>query len=247
MNLPFLVRRLATGLLFAFVCPLSVVPARAQERYISLGFGTSQTARSDMTLRGFPAGTDARFGGVTWRNEPFVGTPYYVLKFGGYFKRQPRLGVEFDFTHDKAIARTEQNVRVTGTYAGSAVDAVEPLRNKVETVRFTNGVNILSLVALYRFADGDDRWQPYVGLGPSYYLVWSRNTVDGAERYTRYRGAGWGWTGQAGIRYRLNRNNLLYAELKYTSGPARAKTRDDGEIATRLRAFHQTFGFAYRW
>lgn len=241
-------QRLPLGLLLAFACVFALShPARSQDRYISLGFGTSQTAKSDMTLRGFPANTDVRFGGVQWRNEPFYGTPYYVIKFGGYFKRQPRLGMEFEFNHNKAIVRTDQNVHVTGTWKGDMVDVVEPMRNKVETVRFTNGVNIVSVLGLYRFADSNDRWQPYIGLGPSYYILWSRNTVDGAERYLRYRGIGWGWQGEAGIRYSLNRRNLLYIEFKYTSGPGRAKTHDDGDLTTTLRSFHETFGYAYRF
>jgi lipid A oxidase len=222
-------------------------PANAQNRYVSLGLGTSQTYRSDLHLKGFPPGTDVTFGGVTWRNAPLVFTPYYVVKYGGYFFKNPHLGLELDFTHNKAIARTEQDVSVTGTWKGDPIDTVEPMENKAQTVRFTNGVNVLSLMALYRFSGRDARLQPYVGLGPSYFIVWSRNTIDGEERYTRYWGQGFGWQAQTGIRYSIARHGALYAELKYTKGPAAGRTSGDGELSTTVRSFHQNFGYAYVW
>ncbi len=222
-------------------------PAAAQNHYISLGMGTSQTYRSDLHLKGFPPGTDVTFGGVTWRNNPFVFTPYYVVKFGGYFFKNPHLGLELDFTHNKAIARTEKDVSVTGTWKGDPIDTVEPMDDKVESVRFTNGVNILSVMGLYRFSGQAARLQPYAGIGPSYFIVWSRNTVDGAERYTRYWGQGFGWQAEAGARYTIARHNALYVELKYTNGPARSRTFGDGEVSTTIRSFHQNFGYAYVW
>jgi hypothetical protein len=222
-------------------------PAFAQDRYFSLALGTSQTQRSNISLNGFPVGTSATFGGVTWRNEPLIFTPYYGIKLGTYFSTKSRWGAEFEFLHSKSIARTDQEVRVTGIWKGEPIDIVEPLRNKIESVRFTNGVNILSLMPVYRFAEARQRWQPYVGLGVSYYILWSRNTVDNQERYLRYRGIGWGWQAQAGLRYRLGNTGALYAEFKYTAGPGRARTAGEGELYTSLLTFHQTFGYTITW
>lgn len=225
----------------------AVSPVQAQDRFISLGLGTSQTRRSDLSLRGFPPGTDVTFGGATWRNEAFSGTPYYVIKVGTYFSRRSPWGIEFDYTHSKSIVRTNEEVAVRGLWNGEPIDTRELLNEKVETVRYTNGVNILSVMGLYRFVQADDRWQSYVGLGPSYYIIWSRTTIDGQERYMRYRGVGWGWQAQAGVRYRLGNSGALYAEFKYTSGPGRARTAQDGEIYSTLQTFHQTFGYAFTW
>lgn len=222
-------------------------PAAAQDRYIALGLGTSQTYRSDLHLKGFPPGTDVTFGGVTWRNTPLVFTPYYVFKYGGYFFKNPHLGLELDFTHNKAIARTEKEVSVSGTWEGEPIDIQEPMANKAQTVRFTNGVNMFSLMGLYRFSGRNARLQPYVGLGPSYFIVWSRNTIDGEERYTRYWGQGFGWLAEAGVHYTFAKHSAVFAELKYSKGPAKGRTFDDGEVSTTIRSFHQTFGYAYVW
>ena len=111
MKLHSIVTLIAT----AALCATASLTAHAQQgqRWFSVALGTSQNDHSTVRVKG--PGTDAAFHGVNWAMHPFEPAPYYVVKAGTWLPKDPRWGVELDFTHSKAIALTDQTVRAEGT------------------------------------------------------------------------------------------------------------------------------------
>jgi hypothetical protein len=232
---------LAAGGLLVLATPAH---AQLQDRYVAFALGTSQTRTSTLHLLNLGRGTDARFSGVRWGITPLEPTIYYSAKVGGYFRRRPRIGLEFDFTHNKAVAYSAGTVGYGGIWEGRPLGGSGPLNRYVQSVRFTNGVNILSLIGLYRGAGSENRLQPYVGIGPTFTILWSRNTVDGIEAAGHYHGAGWGYQALGGVRYRLSPRFWATAEATFTDSPGKTRTGQGGALTTPLRSLHQTLGIA---
>lgn len=217
-------------------------PAIPQERYFVAATGTSQTASSDVRLR-IP-GADVTFRKVRWGIRPEEPTPYYVLQYGQFVA--PRVAFQLDLTHNKAVADPRQVVGATGNWKGTPVPGTTALSPYLQKLRYTNGLNTFGFLLLYRGAGPESRWQPTIALGPHYTLIWSRNVADFQENDAKYRGTGFGWQVQTGMRYRLSSALSLMAELKYTDTPGQAVTAQNGRIDTRLRSLHETLGIVWR-
>lgn len=222
------------------------IPDPPAERFFTFSLGTSQTHTSDVRVRQPEKGTDLTLQRVRWGIRTFEPTIYYALEVGQFFATSPRLGVSLDLTHNKAIAHVRDSVGVTGTWKGNPVSGTQPMTNYIQKLRYTNGINILSALGTYRGAGPDARFQPYVSGGPSYYILWSRNYVDGIESATDYRKASWGWLVRSGFRYRLSSALALQAALSYTDGPGEVRTAENGFLSTPLRSWHETIGLSWR-
>jgi len=227
----------------ALAAPALANPPRGT--YGALLLGTSQNDRSDIRVQG--PGTNATFHGVNWAMHPFESAPYYVAKIGTPLRKGSPWDVEVDFTHSKAIALTSQTVRASGTWKGDPLPATLPLSTHLERVRFTNGVNILSVLPIRRFAAPGARIQPYAGVGPAYFIIWSVTIADGVRRHARYHGAGFGWTGVAGVRGRIRDGLSWVAEAKVTDGPADVPAGNDLRLTTRIHTRHATLGLVWNY
>lgn len=217
-----------------------------QERYLAFSIGTSQTLTSDVRVRQPEKGTDLTLHRVRWGIRPFEPTIYYALEVGEFLKNSPRLGYSIDLTHNKAIAHIHDSVAVSGTWKGSPVSGTVPMTTYVQKLRYTNGINILSALGVYRGAGPEARFQPYVAGGPSYYILWSRNYVDGVESSTDYRKAGFGWLARSGFRYRLSSALSLQASVTYSDGPGPVRTAENGFLSTPLRSWHEAAGLVWK-
>jgi hypothetical protein len=214
------------------------------QRWVSFSLGTSQNDHSTVTVKG--PNTDARFHGVRWAMHPFESAPYYVVQLGQWSRKDPRWGLAVDFTHSKAIALTNQDVQAQGTWKGDPLPADMPLNTRLQRIRFTNGVNILSVVPIRRFAPPEARIQPYAGAGPAYFVIWSVVEADRIVRHARYHGDGQiGWQAIAGVRGRLDNRLSWNFEVKWTSGAANVPVEPEMRLSTPIRTRHQTVGLAY--
>ena len=220
---------------------LSSAPGARAQRFFSGFYGTSRTYTSALHVTIPSSGTDATFSGVHWRNNPGQPTLYYAASVGEW---RGRVGFELDFTHNKALAQPEYGVGASGTWKGQPLSGVHPLGDYVQEARFTNGHNIVAVDALYRGAGRDARFQPYIGAGPTYTVVWSRNLVDGQRRFSHYHGAGFGASVKAGVRLKLRERLFVAAETKLTRGPAEAATTPNGSLKTYLTTWHQLVGIS---
>jgi len=233
----------ASAALLALALPASAAPPKGT--YAAVLLGTSQNDRSDIHVKG--PNTNATFRGVNWAMHPFESAPYYVIKIGTPVPKRTGWDLEIDFTHSKAIALTDQTVGASGTWKGDPLPATLPLDTHLQKVRFTNGVNILSVLPVRRFAPPTARIQPYAGAGPAYFVIWSVNVADDVRRHARYHGAGFGWTGVAGVRGRIREGLSWNLEAKVTDGPADVPAGTDLRLTTRIRTRHETLGLVWNY
>lgn len=221
--------------------------AQAQQNqwFLGMGSGTSQTASSTIHLEQDNQSTNADIHGVRWGLAPFVGAPYFHCRVGFWSGAHPNFGAMIDYTHNKAVAATGRTVTYNGQWQGKPLDAVtEPLENRVGVFRLTNGVNIWSINLMYR-VPVNRQWRPYIGAGPSLYYVWARTEVNGRERYSGYRRAGFGWEGRVGVAYQFASGYDFFLDGKYTYLGSANVAIDGGTAITRLRTGHAQFGISH--
>lgn len=241
----FLILLLLTGLL--------APPAQAQRVHLSLYGGGTATSPSDLRLVQPATGTDAVFEGVHWRGRPFEGSYYYGYRIGTFFRKNPRLGIELDFTHYKVYAKVEENRRVHGTWQGAPIDEVAPMNDRVQEFRITNGVNSLALDVVYRWAArrspgfDEGRVQPYVAAGPAFHILYPFNLVDGEKNERRnLQNSGFGYQARGGVLYGLTRHVSLFLEAKFIhSGNAKVDIARGGTGETILKTWHSIGGVQY--
>jgi len=219
---------------------------------MSLTTGMSQTAPSDIHFSQPGLGTDATIVDVPWRGHPFQGSRYYNYRIGvsGLF-RQHHIALFADMLHYKAYARVEKSRPIIGTWDGVPVNETTPIDDRVQEFRITNGVNVISLTVQYRWAVQRShqyplgRFQPYIGGGPSYYILYPINIVDHqGYNHHGYEDSGWGYMFQAGIRYNLFRHTAFLFETRFTRGDADV-TIDQGQAETDLRTMHGLAGLSF--
>ncbi|MBW3624788.1 MAG: outer membrane beta-barrel protein [Armatimonadetes bacterium] len=231
---------------------LAALPASARaETYFSVYFGGSRTQDSDLRVVQPSTNTDATFQNVSWGAQNFESPPYYGLKLGGYSEKSPNWGVELDFVHYKVYAKVDEVVPVSGTWNGAPVAGSERLGNRVQRFDISHGVNTLALVLLYRWLGKPTpsfprgRLQPYVGVGPAYYIHHPENRVNGIPNRQEYKPGGLGWQAQGGVRYGVSKRLTLFTEGKYSSGEGEVRTHNDGWATTDLRTWQVAGGVQY--
>lgn len=225
--------------------------AAKAESYISFYGGSSSAKDSDLHVRIPSHGINATFKDVSWRGEPFEQPPYYGYKIGQYFKSDPNWGVELDFTHYKVYANNHRTVSMSGTWNGAPLPATGQMDQYVQAFGISHGVNVFSLNLLYRLTSKGSpsfphgRLQPFIGAGPSFYVLHPENQVDGVKNAQKYKSSGIGWQALAGVRYGLAKRTSVFVEGKYTSGDGKVGTGDGGWAETDLDAWHVTGGVQY--
>ncbi len=223
--------------------------ARA-ETWVSGYLGYAWTRDSDLHVDQPATDSNASFGGVQWDSKSFEAPPYYGVRLTHFPEAYPSWGVALDFTHYKVYARTADSVAVSGRWNGAPVDTTAPLGERVQSFSISHGVNYVGPLVLYRWSFDasppyrQGRVQPYVGVGPIYYIDHPENTVNGFTT-ERYQGSGWGWQAVAGARYLFTERWSVFGEIKHDEGTAKVSVGGDGSANTRLRTTHAVFGVGY--
>lgn len=238
----------------------TVETQRRQHRstYIAFYTGRTSAASSDLHLIQPQLGTDVTYHDVDYEGKPQTGSPYYGFKAGYYFPKAPRVGLELEFNHAKMYARVGESKLLTGTWQGQAVNGVERMADKVSEYRITNGINSFTLNLLYRVPISvsdkypDGRFQPYVGGGPQYTVLYSINTVAGLEAKEKYHPNGWGYQLLGGVRYLIHPHLGAFVEGKYQHGDAVSliadqDANDGGRGVTDIRIAHFAGGLFYQF
>nr|WP_316652659.1 outer membrane beta-barrel protein [uncultured Gellertiella sp.] len=151
------------------------------------GAGDSTVSRS--------AGPDFTAG---WEGKSFETPPYIGARaiWWPELESIPELGFSLDYTHEKVYADDE-------TLAATGWSHFE----------FTDGLNIITLNALYRMPIANSNFTPYVGLGAGVNIP--HVEVTRASGYTsEYQLGGAALQAQAGVDYRFNDQWSVFAEYK---------------------------------
>lgn len=159
------------------------------------GYGGWQSApHSDVTVSD---GTDFRAG---WEGKAFSSPAYWGVRGTYWFEEGQlnNLGISLDYTHDKVYADDQ-------TLARSGWSHFE----------FTDGLNLLTLNALYRFPLETWRLTPYVGAGVGINVPHVEVTRASGKTF-EYQFGGATLQAQAGLSYRITDNWSTFVEYKGT-------------------------------
>ena len=155
--------------------------------------------------------------------------PYYSYRFIFFLKKNPHIGIGFEFIHAKIfLLDMDQRVRLSGTYNGAPIDETVRVGDYLDMFSVSHGINHVGLHFVYRwmlkktpvFQDG--RWQPYVSLSvgptvPHLELNTKENNVPQKRAYSfQASWRNWGMGLGTGIRFKPWRHLGFYMEYKLT-------------------------------
>ena len=162
---------------------------------------------------------------VGWEGASFKMPPYYGVRATWWIDSAPEWGVALDFTHSKVVAT--------------------PLPAGFTTLEFTDGINFLTVNALYRWKL-DNGFTPYVGAGVG--LSIPHVEVEGPAflgRTFEYQVTGLAAQALAGVDYKLDDNWSIFTEVKSTYGVVDAKLFGGDSLSTNIISNQLIFGVTY--
>lgn len=205
--------------------PLLALPAAAE---IELSFYTGyQTAPHSDVSGNDPGGVGDFDFNAAWKGKSFEMPPYYGLRATWW--RTERFGLGVEFNHAKVYASDD-------TLADNGFDRLE----------LTDGHNLVTVNAFYRWPQPDRRWTPYVGggLGVAIPHV-DVMTVGGKTFEYQLTGAAVVW--MAGISYELNDTWSVFGEYKGSYSQNDIDLDNGGSMDTDIITNALNIGISYRF
>jgi lipid A oxidase len=138
--------RFAYLTLLALGCA-ALAPVQASAEVVFSAYGGIQGAFDSHVSSNDPAPRGAgKFEfDQRWKGNSFKSPLYWAVRGTWWIEQMPGWGVSLDYTHTKVYA--------------------DPLPDGWTTLELTDGLNVLTATALYRFQKDDRSWTPYVGAG----------------------------------------------------------------------------------
>jgi lipid A oxidase len=135
-----------------------------------------------------------------WEGKSFGSPPYYGARVTWWLEsfNHPNLGLSIDYTHDKVYA--DQKTLDTSGWSH---------------FEFTDGLNLLTANALYRFPLDGKRWTPYVGAGVGINIPHVEVTRPQGTTFD-YEFGGMTLQAQAGVDFRITERWSTFVEYKGT-------------------------------
>lgn len=206
---------------------LPVAGARA-EMELSI-YGGAQTApHSDVTVSGPTAPASFNAG---WEGKSFSAPPYYGARATWWMDNlnRPNLGVSLDFTHAKVYADDE-------TLAEAGWDHFE----------FTDGINLLTVNALYRMPIENSKFVPYVGAGVGINIPHVEVTRPTGRTFD-YQVGGMTLQAQAGVSYQMTERWSVFAEYKGNYSFVDVDIDSGDRLETDIITNAVNLGVSYHW
>ena len=208
----------------AGIIGLSASLAQA-EMAISVYGGYQSAPHSDVEVSDAPDFT------AGWEGRSFEMPPYYGVRGTWWMEElgQPNLGVSLDFTHAKVYADDD-------TLAESTWDHFE----------FSDGINLLTLNALYRMPIEGTKFVPYAGIGAGINVPHVEVT-RGAEETFNYQLGGATVQAQAGIAYQFNDNWSAFVEYKGNYSWVDVDIDSGASLKTNIMTNAVNAGVSFHW
>lgn len=204
---------------------LMVTPAAAEmEVSVYTGF---QSAPHSRVKGDDPTGIGPFNFLAAWKGESFDMPPYYGLRATWW--RTERFGFGVEFNHAKVYADD-------ATLASSGFNILE----------FSDGLNILTANAFYRWPSPERRWTPYVGAGLGVSIPHVESQTTGARTF-EYQLTGPAVQLVAGVSYELNGKWAIFGEYKGTYSQNEADLDGGGTLKTDIVTNALNFGLSYRF
>jgi hypothetical protein len=214
--MPALRRVLTTGGILLAALVAFAADADAQWHFAAY-LGGSHTRPANVTIERPGEGVAIVFEDVSFEERSLKSPQYYGLRFGRWFGRERRLGVEIEWMHPKAYAITDRRYDVSGDLGpyGDRIQPPAPMNALVSRYAMSHGMNFLFANVAYRTAIGDGPITAVVrgGAGPS--LPHGESTFAGEAR-EQYEFGGFGVHAAAGAEIKLYRRLSTTIEYKLT-------------------------------
>ena len=198
-------------------------PLRA-ENEISLYSGSQGASASDVIVRDHIDIGDSRFR-VDWQGKPFAMPPYYGVRWTRWAESGFGWGAEF--THSKVYADD-------ATLETSGFSALE----------MTDGLNIITVNALYRWQRPGRSVTPYVGAGAGIAVPHFEATTERDHTYG-YQTTGPAVRLMAGASYRIDTRWSVFAEAQVIRSWNRARLEAGGSLRTDITTMAVNIGLSY--
>lgn len=227
---------------------LYVDSAYAQVQFTSF-MGVTTTIPSDVMLRG-PGDQGITFKQVHWQTESLRSPIYFGLRVEYSLRPLPWLGGEVEFIHAKVVANPGQVVLIQYYMGGAGFDERAELRQAVEELSVSHGMNYLlfNLTARFGLLAGLVRDESPIdivarlGIGPT--IPHPETTIHG-QRRSDYQYGGLATQAAVGIAWWLNNRFALVAEYKFTSTRLEFDTASKSAHTT-LKTHHVIGGISWK-
>ncbi len=195
-----------------FCAALVAAPAAAE---VELSFYTGIQEAPHSRVEGTDPGGVGPFSFLaTWEGRSFEAPPYYG--FRATYWRENGFGYGLDFNHAKVYA-----------------DDATLLANGFSRLEFTDGLNILTVNAWYRWQNPKSNWTPYVGGGVG--IAFPHVDVETAGGTTfGYQLTGPAVQVVAGIKYNFNERWGVFGEYKGTYSMNEADLDNGGTLSSDI-------------
>jgi lipid A oxidase len=169
-------------------------PASAEDLQLSVYGGYQTAPHSGVDV------SDGTHFNAGWEGKSFGSPPYYGARVTWWLENlnHPNLGLSIDYTHDKVYA-DRQTLDTSGW----------------SHFEFTDGLNLLTANALYRFPEDGRRWTPYVGAGVGVNIPHVEVTRASGTTFD-YEFGGVTLQAQAGVDFRITDRWSTFVEYKGT-------------------------------
>lgn len=166
-----------------------------------------------------------------WLGKSFAAPPYWGVRGIWWMEElgQPNLGLSIDYTHAKVYA-----------------DGATLAKAGWSHFEFTDGLNLLTANLLYRFANENRPWTPYLGAGIGINVPHVEVTRGSGTTFD-YQLGGVALQWQAGIDYRINKNWSVFTEYKGNYSRVDVKIDSGAQLKTNLMTNAVNFGVSYHF
>ena len=200
---------------------------------VSLYGGFNKAAHSSVTFSNASISygiEDGKYSVNGWEGESFESPIYYGYRLSVNGLEDTDLEFAVDFNHSKVKAKN--------------------LPGNLERLEFTDGINTLTLLALYKIDSlvvKNTELDPYVGVGIG--IAYPHVDVEGAAgtdgKTYDYQRTGPAYQVMAGLRYYLAESWKTFAEYRITYTPMKADLDGGGQIKTDILNNQVSVGVIY--
>ena len=191
-------------------------------------YGGYQTAPHSKVTGTYADSSPMRFT-TGWEGKSFDTPPYYGLR-ATWWKTQ-NLGFALEVNHAKVYA-----------------DAEGKQNGGFSRLEFTDGLNLVTVNALYRWQNETRRFTPYVGFGAGVAIPHVDITPISTGVHTfgyQVTGPALQWVG--GVSYDLNDRWALFGEYKGSFSWNKVKLDDGGRLNTNVVTNALNIGITYKF
>ena len=165
-----------------------------------------------------------------WSGKSFSNPPYYGVRGTWWLDElnAPNWGVSLDYTHAKVYGDL-------GNTPGWS------------HFEFTDGLNLLTANALYRFQDPSRKWTPYLGAGAGINVPHVEVTRASGRTFD-YEFGGLALQAQAGVSYEISKHWATFVEYKGNySFVDNVSIDSGGTLKTRVFTNAVNFGVSFKF